>query len=125
MEDFLVVVEMNNNSYSYAVTDSDYILLCNCVAHEAGSSWISESEKAMVAEVILNRVNSPLYPGTIYGVITQNGQFSGCWGYANLGYFSSEVSQSVKNAVSDYLNGLYYNHGYISFWGDGSNNHFS
>ncbi|MBR3720504.1 MAG: cell wall hydrolase [Clostridia bacterium] len=113
------------DTYSSAVSDSDYILLCNAVANEAGSNWIATSEKAKVCEVILNRVYSDAYPGTIYGVLTQPYQFSGCWGYVDLGSFSDYVTEDVKSAVSGYLDGTYGNHGYYSFRGDGYQNYFS
>ena len=113
------------DTYSSAVSDSDYILLCNAVANEAGSNWIATSEKAKVCEVILNRVYSDAYPGTIYGVLTQPYQFSGCWGYVDLGSFSGYVTEDVKSAVSGYLDGTYSNHGYYSFHGDGYQNYFS
>ena len=109
-----------------SLTDSDYVLLCNCVAHEAGSDWISTYNKALVVEVVMNRVNSSSYPNTIYGVITQKGQFSGSSSYANLSTYSSKVTQDVKDAVTYYFNHLEeFTQGYTSFYGDGKQNHFS
>ena len=66
------------------LTDYEYIMLCNAVAYEAGSDWIPTSEKAKVAEVIMNRVKSPDFPNTIYDVLTQEGQFVGVWSYVTL-----------------------------------------
>lgn len=117
------IVKTENVS-NVSVSDSDYILLCNAVAHEAGSNWISTTEKAKVAEVILNRVDSSSYPDSVYSVITQRGQFSSCWNYANLGGFSNKVTDDVKAAVDMALDVDYNNHGYTGFWGDGSQNHF-
>ena len=111
-------------TYSYGVSDSDYILLCNAVANEAGSSWISLTEKAKVADVIMNRVASSSYPNTIYGVLTQEGQFSDCWNYVGLGTYSSYVTEDVKTAVTNYLSGAYGCYGYYSFYGDGVQNYF-
>ncbi len=109
-----------------SVSNSDYILLCNVVAHEAGCNWISTYDKAKVVEVVMNRVNSPLYPNTIYGVITAPYQFTGCSSYANLGYLSSEVNQGVIDAVNLYLSDpSQFQHGYFSFYGDGYQNYFS
>ena len=111
---------------SIGVSDYDYILLCNAVAHEAGSNWISTYNKALVVEVIMNRVNSSLYPNTVYGVLTQPNQFTGAWGYVDLGTYSYQVSEDVKNAVTYYFNNPgEFTQGYYSFWGDGSQNHFS
>ena len=109
-----------------AISDSDYILLCNALGHEYGSNTVSVQEKAKVIETIMNRVNSPLYPNTIYGVLTQTGQFSGAWSYVNLTSFSSEVTESVKQAVTYYFEHTdEYQHGYLSFYGDGRWNYFS
>lgn len=118
-----IIDEYTNN---VGVSESEYILLCNCVAYEAGSEWISEYDKALVVEVIMNRVNSSSFPNDIYSVITQEGQFSGVWNYANLGYYADNVSDSVKKAVDLYFNNpSQFNHGYMYFEGDGVMNYFS
>lgn len=119
-------VEEVSDSGSLPISDEEYIILCNAVAHEAGCSWISETDKAYVVEVIMNRVNSPKFPNTIYDVLTQPGQFSGSYGYVNLGTYSSYVTQSVKDAVTLYFTEPEsFTQGYIGFWGDGYRNHFS
>lgn len=111
---------------SSSVSDSDYILLCNAVAHEAGSDNITIENKAKVVEVIMNRVYSSSFPNTIYGVITQKSQFSGSSTYADLTGYSSKVTQNVKSAVDLYFyDPSAFNHGYLYFYGDGSQNHFS
>lgn len=118
-----VVVEEES---SLPITDEEYIILCNAVAHEAGCNWISEYDKALVVEVIMNRVNSPHFPNTIYDVLTQRNQFTGASGYVNLGTYSNEVTQSVKNAVTYYFENLEsFTQGYLGFRGDGYRNIFS
>lgn len=113
-------------TYSYYVSDSDFILLCNAVAHEAGSDWIDVYSKANVVEVIMNRVNSPLYPNTVYGVLSQPYQFEGSGCYVNLTGYSYEVTDSVIQAVNLYFNEPYsFMQGYFSFYGDGFQNYFS
>lgn len=108
------------------VSDADYILLCNCVAHEAGSNSISKVEKAKVVEVIMNRVADPRFPSSIRGVITQKGQFEGSSSYSSLTDFSSKVTTLVKESVNYYFsNKSEFNHGYLYFYGDGKRNHFS
>ena len=108
------------------LTEAEYIMICNCVAYEYGSNWVSEYEKSKVVEVIMNRVHSDRYPNTIYGVLTQPRQFSGVWNYINLGTYSKKVTQSVKDAVNLYFsNPSAYNHGYTRFEGDGTWNYFS
>ena len=107
------------------LTDYEYIMLCNAVAYEAGSDWIPTSEKAKVAEVIMNRVASPEFPDTIYDVLTQEGQFVGVWNYVTLTDYSYKVTEDVKSAVNMALESGYINHGYLFFEGDGTQNYFT
>ena len=107
------------------LTDYEYIMLCNAVAYEAGSDWIPASEKAKVAEVIMNRVASPDFPDTIYDVLTQEGQFIGVWNYVTLTDYSYKVTEDVKSAVTMALESDYINHGYLFFEGDGTQNYFT
>ncbi len=108
-----------------SITDEEFIILCNAVAHEAGCYWIDEYDKAKVVEVIMNRVNSPLYPNTVLGVLTQPYQFSGSSSYVYLGTYSSHVTDSVINAVQLYFNEpSSFAHGYFGFYGDGYRNYF-
>ncbi len=112
-------------SSSLSITDEEYIILCNAVAHEAGCNWISTYDKALVVEVIMNRVNSPLYPNSIVGVLTQPYQFSGSSSYVYLGDYSGHVTQDVMDAVSLYFNEPdSFAHGYFGFYGDGVRNYF-
>ena len=107
------------------LTDYEYIMLCNAVAYEAGSDWIPTSEKAKVAEVIMNRVASLDFPDTIYDVLTQEGQFVGVWNYITLTDYSYKVTEDVKSAVTMALESDYINHGYLFFEGDGTQNYFT
>ena len=107
------------------LTDYEYIMLCNAVAYEAGSDWIPTSEKAKVAEVIMNRVASLDFPDTIYDVLTQEGQFVGVWNYVTLTDYSYKVTEDVKSAVTMALESDYINHGYLFFEGDGTQNYFT
>lgn len=109
-----------------AISKSDYILLCNCVAHEANLSNISMYEKALVVEVVMNRVKSKSFSNTIKGVITEKNQFSGASSYANLKGYSKEVNESVKEAVTYYFScKKTFDEGYLFFRGNGSYNFFS
>lgn len=108
------------------IDESDYILLCNCVAHEAGANAIPVYDKALVVEVVMNRVMDTRWPNTVYEVITQRKQFTGSSTYADLGTYSHKVSDQVKEAVDLYFaDPSQFNHGYTGFWGDGKRNHFS
>ena len=55
---------------------NDLFLLSKIVDAEAGSSWLTEEHRLLVASVIINRVNSPEYPNTIYDVVYQKGQYA-------------------------------------------------
>lgn len=60
-------------------TDADLYYLAAAVCREAGGA--SEEIQLLVANVIINRVNSYLYPDTIYGVLTDYKQYGTMWKY--------------------------------------------
>ena len=121
----LTSTEVESTDFKLPISDEEYILLCNAVAHEAGSDYISNYNKAYVVEVIMNRKASPIFPNSIYDVITQAGQFSGCWTYANLGTYSYKVTQSVKDSVTLYFTEPdSFTQGYMYFTGNGYQNIF-
>lgn len=60
-------------------TDADLYYLAAAVCREAGGA--SEEIQLLVANVIINRVNSSLYPDTIYGVLTDYKQYGMMWKY--------------------------------------------
>lgn len=104
------------------ITDYERTLLRNVVAREYGSDWVSVYDKACVVAVVINRVNSPLFPNTIEGVLTQPYQFSG---YYACGYEWSNVTDSVREAVDYYFAHPEEFGNWLYFWGDGYQNHFS
>lgn len=53
--------------------DEELICLVKVVLHEAGNQ--SRDGQLAVAQVVMNRVASPLFPDTICGVVMQRGQF--------------------------------------------------
>lgn len=106
----VISVEMAN------VTDRQY--LAEIVWHEAGSDWIGIYDKAMIAAGVMNRVNDPRFPNTVYGVLTQRGQFSGfCPG-------TCIPTQSCYDAVDYYFNHVNEFGNHNSWVGDGYANHF-
>ena len=118
-------VVSDNSSGWLPITDEEYIILCNAVANEAGSDWISIYDKARVVEVIMNRVHSSQFPNTIYGVLAQPFQFEGSYSYVNLGTFSGIVTDNVKQAVDLYFSSPEsFSEGYYYFYGDGYQNYF-
>ena len=54
----------------------DLLLLSKIVYAEAGSNWLTEEHRQLVASVVLNRAKSPEFPNTISGVIYQKGQYA-------------------------------------------------
>ena len=103
------------------ITDYERTLLRNVVANEYGSDWVSVQEKAKVVATVMNRVNSPSYPNSIEGVLTQPYQFSG---YYATDYEWNTVTDSVREAVDYYFDHSDEFGSYTSFWGDGTYNHF-
>jgi spore germination cell wall hydrolase CwlJ-like protein len=82
----------------------DELLLLSKIIHaEAGSSWITEEHRQLVASVVINRVNSGEFPNSIYEVIHQPKQYSP----VNSGYFNSLIPSetSVKSAFEVITNG--------------------
>lgn len=60
-------------------TDDDLFYLAAAVCNEAGGE--SEEIQLLVANVVINRVNSSIYPDTIYGVLTDYLQYGMMWKY--------------------------------------------
>lgn len=107
--------------YSAPITEQERILLCNLVAREYGSDWISTYEKSKVVAVVMNRVHSESFPDTIYDVVTQPNQFSG---YVVYDYYASNVTQDVQDSVDYYFAHTDEFGDYLYFEGDGTYNYF-
>ena len=63
------IVEVTTPGDTISYEDID--LLAHLLYAEAGSSWIADETLYYVGSVVLNRVNSDLYPDTLYEVIYQ------------------------------------------------------
>ena len=120
------------------VTDYEYIILCNLVAGEYGSDWVSTYDKGAVVATVIHR----MWEGTrwtdgasssIYNVIAAPYQYDGKY---LSGSYTSSVTQSCKDAVTYALNNIdayeYYTNPdgttvYMinSFYGSGGYNWFS
>lgn len=95
------------------MSDEDFNALCKIVQAEDGHDTIEG--RIGIANVILNRVRSPLYPNTIMGVITAPGQF----GPVSSGKFAAAIPSAstisaVKKAVAGANtvgNALYFHRG--------------
>ena len=80
-------------------SQSDYNLLARVISAEAkGEPYVGQ---VAVGAVVLNRIESPLFPDTIPGVIYQPGAFS-C---VDNGEFNKAVVDSAYRAAQDALNG--------------------
>lgn len=60
-----------------AYTEKDLYILAHVICGEA--QCYPDSEQLYVGSVVLNRMNSGRYPGTIEGVVFQRGQYSCTW----------------------------------------------
>lgn len=65
-------------------TDDDLFCLAVVVCREAGGA--STEIQRLVANVVINRVNSSIYPDTIRGVITQRNQYGNLWKKAEIDF---------------------------------------
>jgi len=73
------------------LTNYEKDLICRIAFREAGNQ--SEEGKRAVIEVILNRLNSDVWPNTVEGVLSQSHQFSTWRGRANV---SAENVASIQ-----------------------------
>lgn len=88
----------------------DYQALLNIVQAEAGGC--DSRGKILVANVVLNRVKSELFPNTITDVVYQKSQFSPV---SNGSIHQVKVSESTKDCVDRALQGEDYSQGALYF----------
>lgn len=112
------VAEVNS---TYPITEYERILLCNIVANESGSDWISIYDKACVVACVINRVDDSRFPNSIEEVLTQPYQFSGY--YASDCYYPT-VTDACIQAVDYYFEHSNEFGDYLYFEGNGTNNVF-
>lgn len=74
-------------------TEDDLYYLAAAVCCEAGGE--NEEIQLLVANVVINRVNSSFYPDTIYDVLTEYGQYGMMWEYGI--EFPNWADEDVKN----------------------------
>lgn len=60
-------------------TEEDLDLLARLITAEMGASWVSDEIQLYVGSVVLNRMQHPLFPDTLYDVIYAKGQYSPTW----------------------------------------------
>lgn len=90
--------------YVYWLSEEDLETLLRIVEAEAGNE--DEEGKLLVANVVLNRVNSEVFPDTVSGVVFQRekgvSQFSPV---ANGSFYRVKISEGTVNAVERALTG--------------------
>lgn len=59
------------DAYTETASDADIEYLAIAIYCEAGADWVSDITRYYVGDVILNRVDSEEFPGTVYEVLTQ------------------------------------------------------
>ena len=82
------------------ITQAEFYMLANLVAHEYGADWVSLHEKAKVVATVMNRVRMSRFPNTVREVILQRNQY--CW--VPDSYYWKRTTQSCKDAVTYYFN---------------------
>ena len=97
-----------------AYSDQDYELLTQIVEAEAGSGDIRG--RILVANVVINRVNSGRFPNTIHDVVYQKSQFSPVYDGR---LFTCRVTQQTVEAVDRALAGEDYSQGALFFMNRG------
>lgn len=87
--------ENPESEYVIEVSDADIDLMARVVMSE--SSILSDEGKQAVAETIVNRVKSDLYPDSVAGVVYQPNAYSTAWN----GDPTPECYQAVKRALTN------------------------
>lgn len=89
-----------------SLSSDDISLLAAIIQCEAGNE--SFEGKVAVGNVILNRVNSGSYPGSIYAVITAPGQFPPATNGTMTGVIAGGISSSCIKAAQTAMSGVNY-----------------
>lgn len=85
--------------FGYEIDEWELAYWEACTMAECGYNQPDEGIKA-VADVIQVRTNSDNYPNTVYGVITQEGQFS-TWDNCNVKRYLGNISEQVHKACME------------------------
>ena len=96
--------KIDHHELSYPkISFEELHLLSKIVQSEAGSNWISNEQQRLVASVLMNRVNSPEFPSTVYDVVYQPNQYTGVNSqrFANL----KPTERAVQNTLYILENG--------------------
>lgn len=87
-----------NHPASYAnYSDDDKMLLAKLIYTEAGCKWISDEVQLAVGSVVLNRVNSDLYPNNIRDVLDDPNQYE-MWVFDYMEVDEEQFARAYSNA---------------------------
>ncbi len=101
---FPTLVEESTNENSFYLDNNEYNILLKIVEAEAGSEDITG--RMLVANVIMNRVNSPCFPDTVEEVVYQKHRGTAQFSPTTDGRIDSvTVSQETIDAVERVMNG--------------------
>lgn len=109
-------------------TVHDIVLVAKTIYGEAGADWITYQEKACVAWIICNRVDSPRWENSIEEIVTAENQFHG---YSEFHPVTKECYRVAEDVLTRWaLYKLGYDvyrelePEYTAFYGDGKVNYF-
>lgn len=100
---------VDNPNYVIKLTEEEYDLFCRLVKCEAGGE--DEIGKILVANVVLNRINSPEFPNNLHDVAYARKQFTPVGnGLVNRVTYGQDIRDAIDKALSgvDYSNGATY-----------------
>lgn len=102
------------------IEDGRKTMIATLVMAEAGNQDLTE--KRLVVDVVLNRVDDLRFPNTIEGVIYEEGQFAPMSNGAYEEAMWTITPDCFKAVEMEWNQRLNYN--YLFFYGDGVRNHF-
>lgn len=97
-DDVIIEDNISHNRWGLVLSEEDTLLLEQIVYKEAGNQC--DKGQQAVAEVIMNRIYSDIFPDTLTGVLSQSGQFV-TWKQ----HYGVEPSEQVIDNVEKVLNG--------------------
>lgn len=102
------------NEDAIALDQENYEILCRIVEAEAGSE--DEKGRMLIANVVMNRVESRRFPNTVKDVVFQkDGGFFQFSPVANGRYYKVKISEKTKEAVAKVLRGEDESYGALYF----------
>lgn len=88
-------IEISTAAKQPAYSEKDLDILSHVICGEAGSQWLTDEEQLLVGNVVMNRVNSDLFPNTIEEVVFQPGQYACTW---DGNYYRTPDARTIENA---------------------------